>query len=58
MKLGVMKRAETVAKAGVKSLFDGSAECIPGVLNKLIVFLIPLIPALVIQGIYKFKRLP
>jgi uncharacterized protein len=58
MKLGIMKRAETVARAGVKSLFAGNAECIPGLLNKLIVFLIPLVPFLVIQWIYKFKRLP
>ena len=30
MKLGVMKKPETVAHAGVNALFNGRAECIPG----------------------------
>jgi uncharacterized protein len=56
MKLGVMKKPESVAHAGVKSLFDGHAECIPGILNKLVVFLLPLIPMFVIGWIYRLRK--
>jgi uncharacterized protein len=55
MKLGVMKSPESVAHAGVKSLLKGRAECIPGMLNKLTVFLVPLIPGLVINWIYRMR---
>ena len=48
-----MKKPEEVAKAGIKSLFNNCAECVPGFLNKLIVFLFPLIPHFVISAIYK-----
>lgn len=57
MKLGVMKKPESVAHAGVKSLFKGRAECIPGVLNKLIVFSLPFIPSLLIEWIYQLRNL-
>ncbi len=56
MKLGVMKKPESVAHAGVKSLFNGRAECIPGILNKLVVFLLPLIPMFVIGWIYRLRK--
>jgi uncharacterized protein len=56
IKMGVMKKPEAVAKAGVKALFKGRAECIPGVLNKLVVFLLPLIPAFVIVWIYRLRK--
>jgi short-subunit dehydrogenase len=64
MKLGVMKKPETVAHAGVNALFNGRSECIPGILNKVVVFIFPLIPAFVINWIYRLrlhrqkKRLP
>lgn len=51
MKLGVMTKPEGVARAGVKSLFAGRAECIPGILNKLVVMLLPFIPHAVIYWI-------
>ena len=51
--LGIMKKPEEVAKAGIKALFNNCAECVPGFLNKLIVFLFPLIPHFVISAIYK-----
>jgi uncharacterized protein len=56
MKMGVMKKPEAVAKAGVKALFNGRAECIPGTLNKLVVYLLPLIPAFVIVWIYRLRK--
>lgn len=55
MKLRVMKKPESVAHAAVKSLFNGRAECIPGILNKLVVFFLPLIPAIVIEWIYRMR---
>jgi len=57
MKLGVMKDPESVAHAGVNSLFNGRAECIPGVLNKLVVFFLPLLPAFVIEWIYRMRNI-
>jgi uncharacterized protein len=56
MKLGVMKKPEVVAHAGLKSLFAGRAECIPGTINKLIVLLLPLIPNFVITVIYRIRN--
>ncbi len=56
MKMGVMKKPEAVAKAGVKALFNGRAECIAGALNKLVVYLLPLIPAFVIVWIYRLRK--
>jgi uncharacterized protein len=56
MKLGVMKKPETVAKAGVKALFAGKPECVPGLLNKLVVYLLPLIPMFVIGWIYQLRK--
>ena len=53
MKLGILKKPETVAKVGIKALFSGRAECIPGLLNKLIVFLFPIIPHFIIGLINK-----
>jgi short-subunit dehydrogenase len=57
MKLGVMKKPETVAKAGVNALFNNSAECIPGLLNKLTVILLPFIPHFIIGFIHKRTHL-
>lgn len=56
IKLHLMKKAEDVARAGVKALFRNRAVRIPGTLNKLVVFLFPLIPAFVIARVYKLVR--
>jgi short-subunit dehydrogenase len=48
-KLGLMKNPEAVAKAGVRALFGDRAVCIPGVINKITVFLLPLIPRYIIE---------
>ncbi|MCJ7449120.1 MAG: SDR family NAD(P)-dependent oxidoreductase [Bacteroidales bacterium] len=55
--LGVMKKPETVAKAGVNALFNNRAEYIPGVLNKLIILLFPIVPSFIIGIIYKRTKL-
>jgi len=57
MRLGIMKKPELVAKAGVRALFKKRAECIPGLLNKFIMRIMPLIPHGLIGIIYrKMKR--
>jgi short-subunit dehydrogenase len=56
IKLGVMKSPEDVAKAGVEALFKNKAECIPGAINKIIMFIIPLLPNFLIDYIYKKKK--
>ncbi len=56
MKLGVMKKPESIAHAAVKSLFNGRAECIPGLLNKLVVFVLPLVPNFMIEWIYRMRE--
>lgn len=52
-KLGIMKKPEVVAKAGIKALFNNRPECIPGFLNKMIVLFAPVIPHSIISAIYK-----
>jgi uncharacterized protein len=48
-KLGIMKKPETVAKAGVRALFRGQAICIPGFINRITVFVVPLVPRFIIE---------
>lgn len=56
-RLGIMKKAELVARAGVKALFKRRAESIPGLLNKFVMRIIPLIPNGLISFLYrKMKR--
>jgi len=50
-KLGLMKKPDEVAKAGLKALFNNRAVCIPGFINKMVVVLIPLIPRFIIEAI-------
>ena len=52
-RLGIMKRPEVVARAGVLALFRGRAERVPGILNKLILLFIPLVPHALIGYVYK-----
>jgi len=56
LKWGVMKQPEEVARAGVKALFSGKAECVPGLLNKLVMRIVPFIPHFIISWIYR-KRI-
>lgn len=55
--LGIMKTAETVAQAGLKALFKNKAECIPGFLNKLTVWVLPFIPSWIIRQIHERTKL-
>ena len=48
MKLGIMKKPENIANAGIRALFKNRAECIPGFLNKIIIVLLPFIPHFII----------
>jgi uncharacterized protein len=57
MRLGLMKKPESVAKAGINSLFKNRAECIPGFLNRLIVLLVPLLPHFLIELINRKTNL-
>jgi uncharacterized protein len=50
-KLGIMKKPETVAKAGIRALFRGRSVCIPGLVNKITVFIVPLVPRFIIEMI-------
>jgi uncharacterized protein len=50
-KLGLMKKPEDVANAGLKALFSNRAVCIPGFVNKLVVLLLPLVPRFIIEAI-------
>jgi short-subunit dehydrogenase len=49
IRLGIMKKPDAVANAGVRALFKNYAECIPGFLNKLIVVLLPIVPHFIIS---------
>jgi short-subunit dehydrogenase len=49
----VVKHPEKVAQAGIKALFRNRSECIPGILNKLTVWLLPFLPLSVIGLIYR-----
>jgi uncharacterized protein len=53
LKLGVFRKPESVAKAGVRALFNNRPTCIPGLLNKVIVYFLPLIPHGLIGLIYR-----
>ena len=50
-KLGLLKKPEDVARSGINALFAKRAEYIPGIINKLAVFIIPVIPRFVIEYI-------
>lgn len=58
--LGIMRKPQFVAKAGVNALFNGKAEKIPGIFNKLIMIFVLLVPRFVIDLIYRkvSKNLP
>lgn len=52
-KLGIMHNPDFVAKKALDALFSNKAECIPGWLNKITVFVLPLVPSRVIQFIHQ-----
>jgi short-subunit dehydrogenase len=56
-RIRVVKHPEKVARAGIKALFRNRSECIPGMLNKLTICLLPILPIFIIGLIYR-KSLP
>lgn len=57
MRLRLMHRPEYVAQQGIKALMKGHAECVPGLLNRLMVKIVPLLPPLAIQWLYDNTRM-
>lgn len=53
LQLGVMKKPEYVAERAVRALLRGRAERIPGFINKLTMWFIPLVPHGLIGWIYR-----
>jgi short-subunit dehydrogenase len=47
-KLRIMKSPVIVAKAGIRALFKNRAVCIAGLLNKLVIVILPIIPSFII----------
>jgi len=56
-KLGIIKNPDEVAGIAVSAMFNNKAESVPGVVNKLIVLLLPLVPHSLIAWIYRKKDL-
>ncbi len=54
-KAGIVKGPEFVARAGIRAMFRNRALCIPGILNKIIVLLFPLIPASLISMVNRHR---
>ncbi len=52
----VVKHPQKVARTGIKAVFRNRSECIPGVLNKLTIWLLPLVPQFIIGLIYRRSR--
>ncbi len=52
-KIRIVKHPEKVARAGIKALFRNRSECIPGMLNKLTICLLPILPQFIIGLIYR-----
>jgi short-subunit dehydrogenase len=48
-RLGVMHSADFVANKAVRALFGNKAECVPGILNKIAMFLLPFVPTFVVE---------
>jgi short-subunit dehydrogenase len=55
-KLGVFKNPDIVAHAGIKALLRNRAECKPGLLNKLSIWLLPFVPHFIIGLMYRRSR--
>lgn len=56
-RLGIMQTADFVAGKAIRALFKNKASCIPGIINKLTVWFLPLVPSSVIYLIHKKTNL-
>jgi short-subunit dehydrogenase len=52
-RIRIVKHPEKVARAGIMALFRNRSECIPGMLNKLTIWLLPILPHFIIGLIYR-----
>jgi short-subunit dehydrogenase len=57
LKLGVMQKPDYVARKAVEALFQNQAECIPGLINKLTVAIMQLIPQWAVSITYRKSNL-
>jgi uncharacterized protein len=57
LRLGVMQQPDFVAEKAVEALYTNKAECIPGLLNKITVALMPVIPQWIIALMYRKSSL-
>lgn len=55
-RIRVVKHPEKVARAGIKALYRNRSECIPGMLNILTIWLLPIVPHFIIGLIYRRSR--
>jgi short-subunit dehydrogenase len=55
--LGVMHTPEYVASCAMISLFKNKALCIPGIMNKIIIFIFPFIPNFIISLLYNYTSM-
>lgn len=53
IKLGVMMQPNRVAKRAIHGLFKNKAEIVPGLINKLTLILIPLVPRFIVNFFYR-----
>ena len=52
-KFGLVKNPEVVARKGLQALFKNRAECIPGFFNWCIVKLVPILPYILVDLVYR-----
>jgi len=52
-KVRIVEHPEKVARVAIKAVFRNRSECIPGVLNKLTIWLLPFVPQFIIGLIYR-----
>jgi short-subunit dehydrogenase len=51
-RFGLVSHPSRVAKSAVRSLFRKRSVCIPGILNKIVVFIFPILPSFIISILY------
>ena len=55
-RIRIVEHPEKVARVAIKAVFRNRSECIPGVLNKLTIWLLPFVPQFIIVLIYRRSR--
>jgi short-subunit dehydrogenase len=58
LRLGIMQKPETVARAAIRGMFKKKAEIVPGWLSVLLVKIVPLAPAMLIKYLFLKTSLP